>query len=65
MLRLYLQAILSDTTLHVSNSRLFHLPPVRNLNPLTKRFPKRLIFTMVKNTDFLGNMETNPFYFRH
>ena len=29
------------------------------------RLPKRLIFTMVKNTDFLGNMSTNPFNFRH
>jgi hypothetical protein len=27
--------------------------------------PKRLVFTMVKNTDFLGSIETNPFYFRH
>jgi len=27
--------------------------------------PKRLIVTMVKNTDFLGNMPTNPFYFHH
>jgi hypothetical protein len=27
--------------------------------------PKRLVFTMVKNTDFLGFIETNPFYFRH
>ena len=27
--------------------------------------PKRIYFTMVKNTDFLGSMETNPFNFRH
>jgi len=27
--------------------------------------PKRLLFTMVKNTDFLGSLNTNPFYFRH
>jgi len=26
--------------------------------------PKRLIFTMVKNTDFLGSMDSNP-YFSH
>ena len=27
--------------------------------------PKRIYFTMVKNTDFLGSMATNPFNFRH
>jgi xylose isomerase len=27
--------------------------------------PKRLLFTMVKNTDFLGDGDTNPFHFRH
>jgi hypothetical protein len=27
--------------------------------------PKRPVFTMVKNTDFLRSIETNPFYFRH
>jgi len=27
--------------------------------------PKRILFTMVKNTDFLGSMTTNPFNFRH
>ena len=27
--------------------------------------PKRLLFTMVKNTDFLGTAESNPFKFRH
>jgi hypothetical protein len=27
--------------------------------------PKRLVFTMVKNTDFLGTTDKNPFYFRH
>ena len=27
--------------------------------------PKRLIFTMVKNTDFLGSMDSNPYNFRH
>ena len=27
--------------------------------------PKRLIFTMVKNTDFLGSRDTNPYNFRH
>ena len=26
--------------------------------------PKRLLFTMVKNTDFIGSMETNPYTFR-
>jgi len=27
--------------------------------------PKRLIFTMVINTDFLGSMDSNPYNFRH
>ena len=27
--------------------------------------PKRLLFTMVKNTDFLGTADSNPFKFRH
>jgi hypothetical protein len=27
--------------------------------------PKRLIFTMVKNTDFLGSRNSNPYNFRH
>jgi len=26
--------------------------------------PKRLLFTMVKNTDFIGSMESNPYIFR-
>jgi len=27
--------------------------------------PKRILYTMIKNTDFLGSMATNPFNFRH
>ena len=27
--------------------------------------PKRLLFIMVKNTDFLGSVNTNPYFFRH
>ena len=27
--------------------------------------PKRLIFTMVKNTDFLGSRVSNPYNLRH
>ena len=27
--------------------------------------PKRLIFTMVKNADFIVSMDTNPYKFRH
>jgi len=27
--------------------------------------PKRLIFTIVKNTDFLGSRNSNPYNFRH
>jgi hypothetical protein len=34
-------------------------------NAVTWVLPKRLIFTMVKNTDFLGSINTNPYNFRH
>jgi len=34
-------------------------------NAVLGRLPKRLIFTMVKNTDFLLTMSTNPFNFCH
>ena len=34
-------------------------------NAILGRLPKRLIFTIFKNTDFLGTMSTNPFNFRH
>ena len=27
--------------------------------------PKRLLFTMVKNADFIGTMDTNPYKYRH
>ena len=27
--------------------------------------PKRLLFTMVKNADFIGTMDTNPYKFQH
>jgi len=27
--------------------------------------PKRLLFTMVKNADFIGTIDTNPYKFRH
>jgi len=29
------------------------------------RIPKRLLFTMVENTDFLGAINTNPYNFQH
>jgi hypothetical protein len=34
-------------------------------NAVLGTIPKRLIFTMIKNTDFLGTMDTNPYNFRH
>ena len=34
-------------------------------NAVLGRLPKRVIFTMIKNTDVLGTMSSNPFYFRH
>jgi len=27
--------------------------------------PKRLLFTMVKNDDFIGTVDTNPYKFQH
>ena len=27
--------------------------------------PKRLLFAMIKNTDFNGSVDTNPYKFRH
>jgi hypothetical protein len=38
--------------------------PLSLINAVLGVLPKRLIFTMVRNTDFLGSIETNPFYFR-
>jgi hypothetical protein len=29
------------------------------------RIPKRLLFTMIANTDFLGTINTNPYNFQH
>jgi len=34
-------------------------------NAVLGMLPKRLIFTMVKNTDFLGSRDSNPYNFRH
>jgi hypothetical protein len=34
-------------------------------NAVIGPLPKRLLFTMVKNTDFLGSVNTNPYNFRH
>ena len=34
-------------------------------NAVLGPIPKRLIFTMVKNTDFLGTMDSNPYNLRH
>jgi len=34
-------------------------------NAVLGHVPKRLLFTMVKNADFTGSMETNPYKFRH
>ena len=34
-------------------------------NAVLGPIPKRLLFTMVKNTDFLGSLNTNPYNFRH
>ena len=34
-------------------------------NAVLGLLPKRVLFTMVKNTDFLGSMATNPYNLRH
>src|SRR5215475_5251454 len=34
-------------------------------NAILGSVPKRLIFTMLKNTDFIGSVDSNPFMFRH
>ena len=34
-------------------------------NAVLGPIPKRLLFTMVKNSDFNGSLDTNPFTFRH
>jgi hypothetical protein len=34
-------------------------------NAVLGTIPKRLLFTMVKNTEFLGSVTTNPYHFRH
>jgi hypothetical protein len=34
-------------------------------NAVLGMVPKRLIFTMVKNTDFIGSRDSNPYNFRH
>ena len=40
------------TSLFIDNAVLGHLP-------------KRLLFTMIKNKDFLGSLDTNLYYFIH
>ena len=34
-------------------------------NAVLGPMPKRLLFAMVKNTDFLGSVNTNPHFFHH
>jgi len=34
-------------------------------NAVLGTIPKRLLFTMVKHTEFLGSVTTNPYHFRH
>jgi hypothetical protein len=34
-------------------------------NAVLGHIPKRLLFNMVKNKDFLGTVNTNPYFFRH
>jgi hypothetical protein len=62
------KAALRDIIWRESNSRLPRFLQDRNLsidNALLGPIPKRLLFTIVKNTDFLGSMDTNPYLYRH
>jgi len=34
-------------------------------NAVLGHVPKRLLFSMVKNADFIGTIDTNPYKFRH
>jgi hypothetical protein len=34
-------------------------------NAILGSLPKRIAFTMLKNTDFLGSLDSNPYNFRH
>jgi hypothetical protein len=34
-------------------------------NAILGRTPKRIVFTMIKNSDFIGSKDSNPFNFRH
>jgi hypothetical protein len=34
-------------------------------NAVLGPLPKRLLFTMVQNTEFLGSINSNPYLFRH
>ena len=34
-------------------------------NAILGHIPKRLLFTMIDNKDFLGSLDTNPFEFLH
>jgi hypothetical protein len=34
-------------------------------NAVIGPIPKRLFFTLIKNKDFLGSVDTNPYFFRH
>ena len=34
-------------------------------NAVIGHLPKRLLFSMVNNADFIGSLDTNPFNFRH
>jgi len=34
-------------------------------NAILGPIPKRLLFTMVKNTEFMGSLDTNPYKLQH
>ena len=34
-------------------------------NAVLGQLPKRILFTMIKNKDFLCSLDTNSYYFRH
>ena len=34
-------------------------------NVVLRPIPTRILFTMIRNKDFLGSIDTNPYFFRH
>jgi hypothetical protein len=67
-MKLYRQGHSRSITCRVSKSILSITLAVRSQsidNAVLGTLPKRIVFTMIRNKDFLGSMDTNPYTFRH